>query len=206
MKMKDKLDSPKPLKKHKLKVKKGNAKKKQAKVKAKQSLKIREKKKAVMKQAISAPSPIASDVLSTDTGAPTERVTPIEPSSADMREVTDNAQVISSDVATHRVSKNVTSMDKAKQKEAIHRIIKGLLMNEMTQGEALRELRVNVLGLRQQDYVALTGVSRKTVSEIENDKGNYTADIFNKVFKPFDLKVSLVPTSGALLTEIMSTS
>ncbi|RNF48713.1 XRE family transcriptional regulator [Marinomonas hwangdonensis] len=95
-------------------------------------------------------------------------------------------------------------MTKDEQLIAINHIIKRLLLNEMTQGEALRELRVDVLGLRQEAYTELTGVSRKTLSEIENDKGNYTAEIVNKVFKPFDLKVGLVPTSNQLLAAILT--
>jgi len=103
-----------------------------------------------------------------------------------------------------RASKRLMPMTKDEQLIAINHIIKRLLLNEMTQGEALRELRVDVLGLRQEAYTELTGVSRKTLSEIENDKGNYTAEIVNKVFKPFDLKVGLVPTSNQLLAAILT--
>ncbi|QUX98052.1 transcriptional regulator [Marinomonas sp. CT5] len=103
-----------------------------------------------------------------------------------------------------RASKSLEPMTKEEQLIAINQIIKRLLLDEMTQGTALKELRVNVLGLRQDAYTQLTGVSRKTLSEIENDKGNYTAEIINKVFKPFDLKVGLVPTSSQLLAAILT--
>jgi|SRR5471030_2035735 len=79
-------------------------------------------------------------------------------------------------------------------------IMKALLLGEMTQGEALKTLRVDVLGLKQDIFAKLTGVSRKTLSEVENDKGNYTSDIINKVFKPFGLQVGLVPTSRHMLS------
>ena len=95
-------------------------------------------------------------------------------------------------------------MSKEEQLIAINQVIKRLLLDEMTQGEALRELRVDVLGLRQDAYTKLSGVSRKTLSEIENDKGNYTAEIINKVFKPFDIKLGLVPTSSQLLAAILT--
>lgn len=52
-----------------------------------------------------------------------------------------------------------------------------------------------LIGLKQDTYTNLVRVSRKTLSEIENDRGNYTAEEVNKVFKPFDLKVGLMPRS-----------
>ncbi|WP_050568342.1 helix-turn-helix transcriptional regulator [Dickeya chrysanthemi] len=85
-------------------------------------------------------------------------------------------------------------------------IIRRMMFGEISQGNALRELRLNVLGLRQEAYASLVGVSRKTLSEIENGKGNYTADIINKVFKPFGLKMGLIPVSPSLLAEILSTA
>lgn len=84
-------------------------------------------------------------------------------------------------------------------------IIRRMMFGEISQGNTLKELRLNVLGLRQEAYATLVGVSRKTLSEIENGKGNYTADIINKVFKPFGLKVGLMPVSSSLLAEILST-
>ncbi|WP_413530734.1 helix-turn-helix transcriptional regulator [Rahnella inusitata] len=58
------------------------------------------------------------------------------------------------------------------------------------------------MGLKQDIFAKLTGVSRKTLSEVENDKGNYTSDIINKVFKPFGLEVGLVPTSRHTLSAL----
>ncbi|MBJ7536050.1 helix-turn-helix transcriptional regulator [Marinomonas sp. C1424] len=102
-----------------------------------------------------------------------------------------------------RVSKHVQPLTTGEQTTAINILTKRLMMEEITQGVALRELRVRVLGLRQDAYSALVGVSRKTLSEIENDKGNYTPEIINKVFKPFGLKVGLVPTSSQVLSAIL---
>ncbi|TYL48995.1 helix-turn-helix transcriptional regulator [Marinomonas sp. IMCC 4694] len=105
---------------------------------------------------------------------------------------------------SQRASKNTKPMSKEAQLIAINAIIRHVLMNEMTQGQALRELRMNVLGIGQDAYTQIAGVSRKTLSEIENDKGNYTAEIINKVFAPFKLTVGLVPTSSQLLVAIMT--
>lgn len=83
-------------------------------------------------------------------------------------------------------------------------IIKQLLLGEVTQGNALKSLRIEVLGLKQDAFARLVGVSRKTLSDVENDKGNYTSDIINKLFKPFGLQVGLVPTSKHLLAMLLA--
>ncbi|WP_420268313.1 helix-turn-helix transcriptional regulator, partial [Klebsiella pneumoniae] len=59
------------------------------------------------------------------------------------------------------------------------------MLGAISQGEALKKLRVEVLGLRQDEYARLVDVSRKTLSDVENDKGNYSAEIINKIYKPF---------------------
>lgn len=76
------------------------------------------------------------------------------------------------------------------------------MFGDLTQGKALKMLRVDVLGLKQDAFANLVSVSRKTLSEIENNKGNYSSDVINKVFKPFGLKVALVPTSRSMLADL----
>jgi len=106
---------------------------------------------------------------------------------------------LSSRQRVSRKSKPVSTLDR---KPAMNNIIKDLVFGTLTQGAALKALRVEVLGLKQEAYANLVSVSRKTLSEIENDKGNYSSDIINKVFKPFGLKVGLVPTSSSLMTSL----
>ncbi|HHH3454948.1 TPA: helix-turn-helix transcriptional regulator, partial [Klebsiella variicola subsp. variicola] len=72
----------------------------------------------------------------------------------------------------------------------------------ISQGEALKKLRVEVLGLRQDEYARLVDVSRKTLSDVENDKGNYSAEIINKIYKPFGLETGLVPISKTLISSL----
>lgn len=81
-------------------------------------------------------------------------------------------------------------------------IIKNLLLGHITQGEALKMLRLDILSLKQEAYADLVKVSRKTLSDIENNKGNYSSEIINKVFKPFGLKVSLVPISLHIMSDL----
>lgn len=103
-----------------------------------------------------------------------------------------------------RVSKNTTAVSTTERKNAVNDTIKRLLFDELTQGQALKELRVNILGLKQDVYAQLVDVSRKTLSDIENDRGRYHTDILNKVFKPFGLKVGLLPTSPHLLSTLIA--
>jgi hypothetical protein len=41
---------------------------------------------------------------------------------------------------------------------------------------------------------------------VENDKGNYTPDIINKLFRPFGLKVGLVPVSQQIFRTLFERS
>ncbi|MCK6826168.1 helix-turn-helix domain-containing protein, partial [Enterobacter kobei] len=65
-------------------------------------------------------------------------------------------------------------------------------------------LTVEVLGLKQDEYAKLVSVSRKTLSDVENNRGNYSADIINKIFKPFGLQTGLVPISKSLIASLFS--
>lgn len=92
-----------------------------------------------------------------------------------------------------RASKNSQPLQHADKRQTMKEIIGRMVEGELSQGEALKMLRIKVLGLKQEDYANLVGVSRKTLSENENNKGNYSADVTNKVFRPFGLKVGLIP-------------
>ena len=208
MKMKGQLDSAQPMKKHKAKSKKSELKKKkQAKLEAKKSTK--EKKSVQPKEQSS------TDIVTKPTAgeAATKATVDNKPKTPLARspQNTPKNTVIEAEPTTsltqtnrQRASKSLIPMTKEEQLIAVNQIIKRLLLNEISQGAALRELRVKVLGLRQDGFTELTGVSRKTLSEIENDKGNYTPEVINKVFKPFDLKVGLVPTSSPLLVALLA--
>ena len=103
-----------------------------------------------------------------------------------------------------RTPKNVQPMSPPERKHKINRVIRALLMGELTQGLALKELRINVLSVKQDTFSKMVGVSRKTISDIENDRGTFKTDILDKVFKPFGLKVGLVPVSTNLLNSVLN--
>lgn len=88
----------------------------------------------------------------------------------------------------------------------IERIALQLLQGEISQGQALQEFRKKITAMNQSDYAKLTRTSRKTVSEVENDLGNYSSDVINRLFKPFGLKVGLVPASARLKRRTLKVS
>jgi len=103
-----------------------------------------------------------------------------------------------------RFSPNKPRVNTLDRKPVMHAIIRDLLLGNITQGQALKRLRIEVLGLRQDDYARLVKVARKTLSEVENDKGNFSAEMINKVFKPFGLETGLVPTSKSLIVSLLA--
>ena len=78
-----------------------------------------------------------------------------------------------------------------------------LLAGEISEGQLLRQLRREVLGLSQQEYASLVGVSRRTLSDMEGDRGNASLAVMNRVYRPLGLRVGLLPRQTALLQEAL---
>ncbi|MFQ6371531.1 helix-turn-helix transcriptional regulator [Shewanella sp. YIC-542] len=97
--------------------------------------------------------------------------------------------------AAKRASKQSSGVNAIERKNAIHAVTQQLLHGALSQGQALKTLRVEVLGLTQDQYATLAKVSRKTLSDVENDRGSFKTDILDRLFKPFGLKVGIVPIS-----------
>lgn len=107
-----------------------------------------------------------------------------------------------SEISRQRVSTGLKKVKTIDRQAVIHAIIHDIMLGAISQGEALKKLRVEVLGLRQDEYARLVDVSRKTLSDVENDKGNYSAEIINKIYKPFGLETGLVPISKTLISSL----
>ena len=107
-------------------------------------------------------------------------------------------------VKRQRVSSGLTRISTLDRQAVLHAAIRDILLGKITQGEALKRLRVEVLGLKQDEYAKLVSVSRKTLSDVENNRGNYSADVINKIFKPFGLQTGLVPVSKSLIASLFS--
>ncbi len=110
----------------------------------------------------------------------------------------------SSVVKRQRVSQGLTRISTLDRQAVLHAAIRDILLGKISQGEALKRLRVEVLGLKQDEYAKLVNVSRKTLSDVENNRGNYSADVINKIFKPFGLQTGLVPVSKSLIASLFS--
>lgn len=70
-------------------------------------------------------------------------------------------------------------------------LLEQLAQKNITEGKLLATLRKDILGMNQDDYAAYVNVSRRTLSDIENDSGKQTLPVINKVFKPFGLTIGL---------------
>lgn len=103
-----------------------------------------------------------------------------------------------------KVSKNTKVVSETERRTEANKIIKQLLLGQLTQGQALKHFRIKILGLKQDVFANLVGVSRKTISDIENDRGSYNTEVLNKVFKPFGLKVGLLPSSAGTLQSLLT--
>ena len=77
------------------------------------------------------------------------------------------------------------------------------LKQEITTGELLKYLRKNVLGMSQEQYANLVGISRRTLSDIELNKGSLSQSIMDKVLKPLGLQMGLVPMHLHIIEKIL---
>ncbi|MBF8221521.1 helix-turn-helix domain-containing protein [Halomonas sp. 328] len=77
---------------------------------------------------------------------------------------------------------------------------------ELSEGQLLRALRRDVLGLSQDRYATLVGISRRTLSDLEGDKGNATLEVINRAFRPLGLEVGLLPRKRRLLVQALEMS
>lgn len=80
------------------------------------------------------------------------------------------------------------------------------LLNEITLGQLLAYLRKNILGMSQEQYANLVGVSRRTLTDIEQNKGKLTQSVLDKIFKPLGLQAGLVPTHEHIVRKIIKSS
>lgn len=77
------------------------------------------------------------------------------------------------------------------------------LFGKITSGQLLSYLRKNVLKMSQENYASMVGISRRTLTDIEQDKSQLTQVVLNKVFKPLGLKTGLIPTHEHIIHKII---
>ena len=86
-----------------------------------------------------------------------------------------------SEISRQRVSAGLKKVKTVDRQAVIHAIIHDIMLGAIAR---------------------LVDVSRKTLSDVENDKGNYSAEIINKIYKPFGLETGLVPISKTLISSL----
>ncbi|MNR65995.1 helix-turn-helix protein [compost metagenome] len=60
-------------------------------------------------------------------------------------------------------------------------------------GAAVRRLRTEVTGLRQEQFARMCRISLRTLRQLELDEGNPTLQTLNAVFNRFGMQVGIVP-------------
>lgn len=91
-----------------------------------------------------------------------------------------------------RATKNKTTLSAQQRSEFRNQILRELWQGKLTQGQALKRLRIEMLGLKQAQFAKLVGISLPSLSNVENDRA-VSAALINKAFKPFGVGLSLVP-------------
>ena len=91
-----------------------------------------------------------------------------------------------------RATKNKTTLSAQQRSEFRNQILRELWQGKLTQGQALKRLRIEMLGLKQAQFAKLVGVSLPSLSNVENDRV-VSVELINKAFKPFGVGLSLVP-------------
>lgn len=90
-----------------------------------------------------------------------------------------------------RASDNPPNLQGLTRTEARDQVVEQFLNGELSQGELLKKLRIEVLGVKQDQFAKLVKVSRKTLSDVENNHGNYSVNTINQIFRPFGLALTL---------------
>ena len=70
------------------------------------------------------------------------------------------------------------------------------------EGELLRNLRKELLGMDQERYASLIGISRRTLSAIERNTAAPSLKTVDQIFRPFGLKMALTPLNLALRQQV----
>ncbi|MBN7821668.1 helix-turn-helix transcriptional regulator [Bowmanella yangjiangensis] len=79
------------------------------------------------------------------------------------------------------------------QQEIILELLAAYQRQELSTGQILKILRKDIMEMSQTEYAKMIGISRRTLSDLEQDLGSPTFHIFNAAFKPFGLQAGLVP-------------
>lgn len=99
------------------------------------------------------------------------------------------------------MSASMKELDPLEREAFLRDCLQDLLNGKTSEGKILTRLRKKILGMNQNDYAALVGLSRRTLSDIENDSGDQSLSVVTAAFKPFGLRLGLLPTHQHLLVD-----
>lgn len=78
------------------------------------------------------------------------------------------------------------------EREAFYEeLVRAVRAGEVTWGEAVRRLRVEVAGLDQATFARATKISERTLRHIERSTGNPTLATMRAVLAPFGLELTM---------------
>lgn len=95
-------------------------------------------------------------------------------------------------------------MNPFERESTLIKLLQDAIQNDFTHGKLLRKIRKEVLGFSQERYASLAGISRRTLSDVEQDKESITLTTLNRVFKPLGLKLGLLPRQKHMMQELLS--
>lgn len=82
-------------------------------------------------------------------------------------------------------------MNTLERDEFYDALVDAVARGELTWGDAVRELRTKVAGVKQDTFARMTGISVRTLRNLENDAGNPTLATLESVLHPFGLRLTV---------------
>lgn len=83
-------------------------------------------------------------------------------------------------------------------------LVEQFFSDQISMGQLLRRLRKDMLNMSQDEFSSMVKISRRTLSDIETDKGSQTLSVLGCVFRPFGLKIGLLPRNQQILKKMLN--
>lgn len=83
-------------------------------------------------------------------------------------------------------------------------LVEQFFSDQISMGQLLRRLRKDMLNMSQDEFSSMVNISRRTLSDIETDKGSQTLSVLGRVFRPFGLKIGLLPRNQQILKKMLN--
>ncbi|MDQ2077490.1 helix-turn-helix transcriptional regulator [Marinimicrobium sp. ABcell2] len=87
----------------------------------------------------------------------------------------------------------IKSRTGAEREALVNSLLAEQIQGRITYGDMLRQLRIELTGMTQAEFASLAGISRRSLTQLENDGSNPTVAVFGRAFRPFGLRVGFTP-------------